>query len=579
MKFIGQYIQSFIARFRNDVYLEDVSTGTIASGGNLGLDSNNKIVKATEATGDITSVAVTAADENTYTASSGVANFIIGGGAGIDTTLAGSTVTITGETASASNAGIVELATTAETTTGTDTTRAVTPDGLKDGYQGSSNVTTLGTIGTGTWQGTAIASGYLDSDTAHLSGTQTFSGVKTFGIGGIFNKGIVSEGNRASMLNDGTAIHVDAQDVTDESTSASGTAASFRQVSIERPRLMATNSSVTTTDASTLYISNSPLASTNQTITNAWSLWVDAGNARFDGSIYSGSTEAVNSSGLLTVANQSNITGVGTISSGTWQGTAIAHAYIGTDAIETDNIADAQVTVAKLHADAIQTSGETFADNDTSLMTSAAIDDKINTKYAYSYMTWSASAKPSRDGSNNPEWMVPNSAKGIYEEDWNLDTGITSTTTGTTTYAFSRYTAANSLILPHAGVLVGFHAIGRNDDSDLTFKAGLFHADNGLGGAGADGSAGEGIDYGNTAAANEYTLRCVATAAEAEASGGTDGTTNHSFKGPCKLISNTANLTVQAGDALIPAIMGNSSNSTDEIFVTMTIILKIPLTT
>jgi len=36
--------------------LEDVSTGTIASGGNLGLDSNNKIVKATETTGDLTSI-------------------------------------------------------------------------------------------------------------------------------------------------------------------------------------------------------------------------------------------------------------------------------------------------------------------------------------------------------------------------------------------------------------------------------------------------------------------------------------------------------------------------------------------
>ena len=46
MKFIGQFIQSLISRFRNDVYLEDVSSGTIASGGNLGLDSNNKIVKA-----------------------------------------------------------------------------------------------------------------------------------------------------------------------------------------------------------------------------------------------------------------------------------------------------------------------------------------------------------------------------------------------------------------------------------------------------------------------------------------------------------------------------------------------------
>ena len=44
--------------------------------------------------------------------------------------------------------------------------------------------------------------------------------------------------------------------------------------------------------------------------------------------------------GLLSVANQSNITGVGTISSGVWQGTAIAHAYIGADAIEGDNIAD-----------------------------------------------------------------------------------------------------------------------------------------------------------------------------------------------------------------------------------------------
>ena len=51
MKFIGQYIQSFIARFRSDVYLEDVSTGTIASGSNLGLDSNNKIVKASASGG------------------------------------------------------------------------------------------------------------------------------------------------------------------------------------------------------------------------------------------------------------------------------------------------------------------------------------------------------------------------------------------------------------------------------------------------------------------------------------------------------------------------------------------------
>ena len=42
------------------------------------------------------------------------------------------------------------------------------------------NITGVGTISAGTWQGTAIASAYLDADTAHLSGTQTFTGAKTF---------------------------------------------------------------------------------------------------------------------------------------------------------------------------------------------------------------------------------------------------------------------------------------------------------------------------------------------------------------------------------------------------------------
>ena len=47
-------------------------------------------------------------------------------------------------------------------------------------FAGSSNITTVGTIGTGTWQGSVIASAYLDSDTAHLTTDQTFSGNKTF---------------------------------------------------------------------------------------------------------------------------------------------------------------------------------------------------------------------------------------------------------------------------------------------------------------------------------------------------------------------------------------------------------------
>ena len=45
IKWIGQHIWDFVSRFRSDVYLESISSGTITSGGILGLDSNNKIVK------------------------------------------------------------------------------------------------------------------------------------------------------------------------------------------------------------------------------------------------------------------------------------------------------------------------------------------------------------------------------------------------------------------------------------------------------------------------------------------------------------------------------------------------------
>ena len=54
----------------------------------------------------------------------------IAGGEGIDTSASGTTITIAAEVASATNKGVAELATSAETITGTDAARVVTPDGL-----------------------------------------------------------------------------------------------------------------------------------------------------------------------------------------------------------------------------------------------------------------------------------------------------------------------------------------------------------------------------------------------------------------------------------------------------------------
>ena len=607
MKWVGQHIYDLVSRFRDDVYLEDISTGTIASGGNLGLDSNNKIVKA-HPSGDITEVVLRADDSNTVSETSGSADFNILGGRGIDTSVDGTDFVVNGVTASESAKGVVELATTAETTTGTDTGRAVTPDGLKDGYQGSANVTTLGTIGTGVWQGTAIGASYvatLNQDTTGSSGSCTGQAATVATIAGLAPNTATTQATQPNIDSIGT---------DGDSTQFLGDNILIQNTTANKPRLkLANHADDATAPIIELWnhrIDSSTQAGEDNDVLGNIDFWGydDTPSLNQYAKIYSDIHDATagEESGRLTfqVANHDGELGSGLIlTGGSEEDEVDATIGLGSNSVvtipgnidlagdidvdgtlETDALTIggaavlAQATASAVGAVELATTGEADTGTDTSrAVTPEGLKSHVDTRYSYAYMTWSASATPTRDGSNNPEWMLPNTAKGIYEEDWNNDSGITSTTPGTTTYSFGRQHTANSLIIPHTGILVGFHAIGRNQDSDLTFNAGLFHADNGLGGAGADGSAGEGIDYGATSASHEYTLRCVATAVETEASGGTDGTTGHSFKGPCKLISNTANLTVQAGDALMPAIMGNSSNSTDEIYVTMTIILKIPL--
>ena len=59
----------------------------------------------------------------------------------------------------------------------------------------SSSLTSVGTIGTGTWNGSVIESQYLDADTAHLSGVQTFSGAKTFSAAAAFTNTVTVGAN------------------------------------------------------------------------------------------------------------------------------------------------------------------------------------------------------------------------------------------------------------------------------------------------------------------------------------------------------------------------------------------------
>ena len=84
-------------------------------------------------------------------ATDGEVDVTIAAGAASTTTIAG-TLTM-GSTAAMTNAGLLSVV-------------------------NQSNITGLGTITSGTWTGTAVASAYLDADTAHLTTDQTFTGVK-----------------------------------------------------------------------------------------------------------------------------------------------------------------------------------------------------------------------------------------------------------------------------------------------------------------------------------------------------------------------------------------------------------------
>jgi hypothetical protein len=92
------------------------------------LISDSGVIKKADAS-DILDLIVISGESGTASPATG--NFTIAAGEGINTVASGSTVTISGEDATESNKGIVELATSAETVTGTSTTLATHPAGVK----------------------------------------------------------------------------------------------------------------------------------------------------------------------------------------------------------------------------------------------------------------------------------------------------------------------------------------------------------------------------------------------------------------------------------------------------------------
>ena len=160
------------------------------------------------------------------------------------------------------------------------------------------NLTSVGTITTGVWNGSRVASAYLDPDTARLTTDQTFTGTKTF------NETIVGSisGSAATAA---TAIHVT---ITDNESTDENNLIPFLEDASENGNAIGLES-----DGDLTY---NP--STGKVTATG-----------FVGALTGQADTVATIAGLApntatTQASQPNITGVGTITTGTWQGTAIA---------------------------------------------------------------------------------------------------------------------------------------------------------------------------------------------------------------------------------------------------------------
>jgi len=349
MKWIGQHIYDLVSRFRNDVYLESISTGTIASGGNLGLDSNNKIVKADEATGDITSITLTA-------------------GTGVDlTSISGATsgayeATIGVDVSDFMSSGVDNRVLTA---TGTDAMQAEE----YFTFQNTGNISRISllsnqdtgdkcTIDTTTHGATTITTNDDDAAAAHFE--------------------IAADGN--ITLDAAGDIYNEADAVYFTSTSSSNPIINIKNFvdDANGARLRFTkDKGGAGADGDDIGTIEFVADDTAQALTHFGSIIAEVSEA--DNTDEAGKlTFKVAASDGTDTALTNGLVIEGEHATGSEVDVTIANGTASTTTIAGDLSVTTGLILDSVDITTIQTGSESFADNDTSLMTSAAVNDRIN---------------------------------------------------------------------------------------------------------------------------------------------------------------------------------------------------------
>jgi hypothetical protein len=95
----------------------------------------------------------------------------------------------------------------------------------------------------------------------------------------------------------GVSIQIAPRTITNSATATSGTVAQHVNNGFLIPTFSATNTGVTYTNASNVYIDGAPTAGTNVTITNPWAFYVNAGNSYFGSTVRLGTSPTASAGG------------------------------------------------------------------------------------------------------------------------------------------------------------------------------------------------------------------------------------------------------------------------------------------
>lgn len=303
-------------------YLAGVSAGVASASAALILDGSKSVsgigtISATTLTGTLS----TAAQPN-ITSLGSLTGLTISGTLTLGTTalnataaqlnyLAGVTTPGTAAASSAlvldSNKSIIGITTLSSTNLGGTLSTAAQPNITSLGtlsaltVSGASSLAATTITGTLTLGATALSatatqlnylSGVTTPGTAVASSALVLDSNKSIsGIADLTSNALSTSGNiqKAAWGTTGIALDVASATYTNTSSAASAIVATAAFTSFQAPTLSATNTSVVTTNASTLYIGSGPVAGTNMTITNSWGLF-SVGRIRINNTTSSTST-------------------------------------------------------------------------------------------------------------------------------------------------------------------------------------------------------------------------------------------------------------------------------------------------